>query len=325
MKQNYIRKSLLGLGLLLLIPGISHAQDTGDNIYSLHQTLSNLFDEMMPLCRNMISVGRAIAGLGALFFIAMKVWGHIARAEPIDFYPLLRPFAIGLAIILFPSLIYGMNGVLKPITDATAAMAKDSHKAIEYFMQKQEAEIMNQPETASTGTGNADSYSQYEQPEDNGESSGFLGSISQYFDWKNKIKEAINELLQIVYMAAGLAIDAIRTFYLLVLTIIGPIVLGISVFGGLHHTLEHWFARYIHVYMWLPVANIFGAISAKVLALMMTDGQVSMVAYMIFLVISIIGYTTVPSVAAYIVQPGGGGRDTLLSKATRLIPGMKGG
>ncbi len=323
MQRNLTRKSLLGLGSILLIPTFACAQDTGDSIYSLHQTLSHLFDEMMPLCSNMISIGRAIAGLGALFFIAMKVWGHIARAEPIDFYPLMRPFAIGLAIILFPTLIYGMNGVLKPITDATAAMAKDSHKAIEYFMQKQEDDIMSQPETATAGTGNTDSYNQYEQPEDNGESSGFLGSISQFFDWKNKIKEAINELLQIVYMAAGLAIDTIRTFYLLVLAIIGPIVLGISVFGGLHHTLEHWFARYIHVYMWLPVANIFGAISAKVLELMMTDGQVSMVAYMIFLVISIIGYTTVPSVAAYIVQPGGGGRDTLLSKATKLIPGMK--
>ena len=323
MKRKPTLYILLGLCTVFLMPTIACAQDTGDNIYSLHQTLSNLFDEMMPLCSKMIGVGRAIAGLGALFFIGMKVWGHIARAEPIDFYPLMRPFAIGLAIILFPSLIYTMNGVLKPITSATADMAKDSHKAIEHFMKKQEDEIMNQPETATAGTGNTDSYSQYEQPDDNGESTGFLGSISQFFDWKNKVKEAINELLQIVYMAAGLAIDTIRTFYLLVLAIIGPIVLGISVFGGLHHTLEHWFARYIHVYMWLPVANIFGAISAKVLELMMTDGHVSMVAYMVFLVISIIGYTTVPSVSAYIVQPGAGGQDILLNKATRLIPGMK--
>lgn len=316
--------TLFGVSIALFFPAISRAQDTGDSIYSLHQTLSNLFDEMMPMCSNMISVARAIAGLGALFFIATKVWGHIARAEPIDFYPLMRPFAIGLAIILFPTLIYAMNGVLSPITDATAAMAKDSHKSIEYFMQKQEDEVMTQPETATTaGTGSPDQYSQYEQPDQNGQSSGFLGSISQFFDWKNKIKEALNELLQIVYMAAGLAIDTIRTFYLLVLAIIGPIVLGLSVFNGFHHTLEHWFARYIHVYMWLPVANIFGAISAKVLELMMTDGQVSMVAYMIFLVIAIIGYTTVPSVAGYIIQPGGGGKDTLLSKATNLIPGMK--
>jgi len=323
MKRKFILPILPGMSAVLFMPDLAQAQDTGDSIYSLHQTLSNLFDEMMPLCSSMISIGRVIAGLGALFFIAMKVWGHIARAEPIDFYPLMRPFAIGLVIILFPSLIYGMNGILKPITDATADMAKDSHKGIEYFMKKQEDEIMDQPQTATAGTGSPDQYSQYEQPEDNGESSGFLGSISQFFDWKNRIREAINELLQIAYMAAGLAVDTIRTFYLLVLSVVGPIVLGLSVFGGLHHTLEHWFARYIHVYMWLPVANIFGAISAKVLELMMTNGQVSMVAYMIFLAISIIGYTTVPSVSAYIVQPGGGGRDTLLSKATRLIPGMK--
>lgn len=323
MKSNINAKPSFWTLLTLLFPTLGHAQDTGDSIYNLHNTLTRLFDEMMPMCANMIGVGRAIAGLGALFFIATKVWGHIARAEPIDFYPLLRPFAIGMCIILFPSLIYAMNGVLKPITDATADMAKDSHKGIEYFMHKQEGEIMNQPENSTSyGIGSSGSYSQYEQP-DSIEGTGFLGSIASFFDWKNKIKEAINELLQIVYISAGLAIDTIRTFYLLVLAIIGPIVLGISVFNGFHHTLEHWFARYMHVYMWLPVANIFGAISAKVLELMMTDGQVSMVAYMVFLLISIIGYMTVPSVSAYIIQPGGGGKDTLLSKATNLLPGLK--
>ena len=60
---------------------------------------------MIVNCSELIGVGRGIAGFGALCYISYRVWGHIARSEPIDFYPLLRPFAIGLAITLFPAVI----------------------------------------------------------------------------------------------------------------------------------------------------------------------------------------------------------------------------
>ncbi|MBT9912529.1 conjugative transposon protein TraJ, partial [Phocaeicola dorei] len=40
-------------------------------------------------------VAKGIAGLGALFYVAVRVWQSLARAEAIDVYPLLRPFAVG--------------------------------------------------------------------------------------------------------------------------------------------------------------------------------------------------------------------------------------
>ena len=51
---------------------------------------------MMPLCGDMAGVAKGIAGLGALFYVAYRVWQSLARAEPIDVFPMLRPFAIGL-------------------------------------------------------------------------------------------------------------------------------------------------------------------------------------------------------------------------------------
>ena len=63
---------------------------------NLHQILKNVYTDMMPLCANMAGVAKGIAGLGALFYVASRVWQSIARAEPIDVYPLLRPFVIGL-------------------------------------------------------------------------------------------------------------------------------------------------------------------------------------------------------------------------------------
>lgn len=66
---------------------------------NLHQILLSLYDEMMPLCTDMTGVAKGLAGLGALFYVAMRVWQSLARAEAIDVYPLLRPFAVGFCIV----------------------------------------------------------------------------------------------------------------------------------------------------------------------------------------------------------------------------------
>ena len=84
----------------------------------------------------------------------------------------------------------------------------------------------------------------------------------------------------------------------------------------------------MNVFLWLPVANIFGAIIGKVQENMMkldisqvqTAGDTFFsstdTAYLIFLIIGIVGYFTVPAVAGYIINPGGG--NSLVNKVTML-------
>lgn len=129
----------------------------------------------------------------------------------------------------------------------------------------------------------------------------------------------MSEVLRVLFEAASLCIDTLRTFQLVVLSILGPIVFGISVFDGFQHTLTVWLARYINIYLWLPVANIFGSIIGKIQENMLkidiaqageygdTFFSRTDVAYLVFMIIGIIGYFTVPSVANYIVHAGGGG------------------
>ncbi|MGI4832416.1 MAG: hypothetical protein ACRYFK_03045 [Janthinobacterium lividum] len=69
------------------------------------------------------------------------------------------------------------------------------------------------------------------------------------------------------------------------------------------------------MFLWLPVANIFGAIIAKIQVLMLNQDIVQIQSggnldkadygYMLFLVIAIAGYFTVPSVASWIVSASG--------------------
>jgi len=89
----------------MVLPQLSHAQGVADNINSLQGVLDQLYDEMLPLCSKLIGVGQGIAGFAATWYIASRVWRHIANAEPIDFYPLFRPFVIGFAVMIFPSVL----------------------------------------------------------------------------------------------------------------------------------------------------------------------------------------------------------------------------
>ncbi len=123
----------------LILPFISHAQGIADEMKGLHGVLEQLYDEMMPLCSQLIGVGQGLAGFAAMWYIASRVWGHLSRAEPIDFYPLFRPFVIGFCVLFFPTVVLGViNGVMKPTVTATAAMVEGSDKAIAVLVQQKE-------------------------------------------------------------------------------------------------------------------------------------------------------------------------------------------
>lgn len=109
-------------------------------------------------------------------------------------------------------------------------------------------------------------------------------------------------------------IDTLRTFFLIVLSILGPIAFAISVWDGFQSTLTQWICRYIQTYLWLPVSDLFSTILAKIQVLMLqndivamqTDPNFSIEAsngvYIVFMIIGIIGYFTIPTVAGWIIK-----------------------
>jgi len=316
--KTKISKIALVAALTLFFPLLSHAQDgVANDIHSLQGVLDNLYNQMIPLCSGMISVAQGIAGFAALWYIAARVWKHLAAAEPIDFYPLLRPFAIGFCIMIFPSVLALINGVLQPTVTATDQMVHNSNQAINHMLTAQQ-QNEQQPQGTTSANGDPDKWYQYSHPDNAGASTTNTVNMSDQFSgwgFKNMIKKAIAELLNVLFEAAALCIDTIRTFKLIVLAILGPLCFGLSVFDGFQHTLKQWLARYVNVFMWLPVANIFGAIIAKIqenmIHLEQSGGASSPgfgdtnAAYLIFMVIGIVGYFAVPGIANYIMNVGG--------------------
>jgi conjugative transposon TraJ protein len=337
-KSVHLTAMIAAAAIILPLP--THAQDFAGEIHSLQSVLDRLYEDMMPLCSQLIGVGRGLAAFGALFYIASRVWRQIANAEPIDLYPLLRPFAIGMAILLYPAVLSLMNGILKPTVTGTAAMFTNSNNAIQYLLRKKEEAIKNTPEwkmfVGVDGNGDRDKWFEYTHPDQSEWVTDKLSNDIRFWEakatyrLKNTIKQAMAEVLHVLYEAAALCINTIRTFYLVILSILGPLVFGFAVFDGLQNSLMLWVSRYINVFLWLPVANIFGSVISKIqenmlrldLAQIQTYGSTFFsstdAAYLVFMIIGIIGYFTVPSISNYIVQAGGGGH-YLMMKTTSFF------
>ena len=243
---------------------------------SLHDLLRSTYDEMMPLCAQMSGIAKGIAGLGALFYIALRVWASIARAEPIDVFPLLRPFVLGFCIMFFPTVVLGtMNAVLSPVVQGTEAMVHQQENTLAQLVKRrdklQEAAYLKNPETAYL-VSNEKFDEKIEEmgiigPEDAVTIAGMYAERAAY-QTKQWVMKLFRDFMELLYNAAGLIIDTLRTFILIVLSILGPVVFGISVWDGLPDS-GTWY-------------------------------------YIVFFLIGIVGYFCVPTVAGWIIEAGGG-------------------
>ncbi|AQX84292.1 MAG: conjugative transposon protein TraJ [Winogradskyella sp.] len=295
---------------------------------NLHEVLRSLYDEMLPLSADMAAVAKGIAGLGALFYVAIKVWQALSRAEPIDMYPLLRPFALGLCIMFFPTIVLGtINAVLSPVVQGTHTILENQVLDLNNLQAKKDLlereAMLRNPETAYLV-----SNEEFDKKlEELGWSPGDLITMSgMYMDrfayqTEQAIKNWFRNLLEVLFQAAALVIDTIRTFFLIVLSILGPIAFAISVWDGFQSTLTQWLTRYVSVYLWLPVADLFSSMLAKIQSLII-EKDIAMLAdptyipdtsntvYIIFMIIGIVGYFTIPTVTGWIIQAGGAGNFT---------------
>lgn len=308
------------------------------NFENLHQILRDLYNSMMPMCSDMVGIAKGIAGLGALFYVAYRVWQSLARAEPIDVFPLLRPLAIGICIMFFPTVVIGtINSVMSPIVQGTHKMLENETMDMHLFAaqrDKLEYEFMKRnPETAYL-VDDAEFEKKLKKMgiTDVGDKLGMYMEKGLY-DTKKWVQRMIRNGLELLFQAAALVIDVVRTFFLVVLSILGPIAFAFAVWDGFQSSLVQWLMRYISVYLWLPVSDLFSTIMAKIQVLMLQSDiermnvdpsfsiDASDAVYIIFMLIGIIGYFTIPTVAGWIVQSGGGGA---LSKGINAV-GLKAG
>ena len=203
---------------------------------SLHKILRNLYDQMTPRTDDIATFATAVAGLGALLYISYRVWQALARADAIDVFSLLRPFVIGLCIIGFrPIVVNSINGILKPLVVGTNHILKDQLLDMKELQKKKDRLEWEEAVRRKT-------YGVIDPNEDYDAELRALGldvptqsvmdtlyEVTHIFSTKYWVLQLFRWLLEILFGAAALVIDTLRTFYLVILTILGPIAFAISI------------------------------------------------------------------------------------------------
>ena len=244
---------------------------------NMHGILRQLYTDMMTLCEGMTSVASGIAGLGALLYISYRVWQSLARGEAIDLFPLLRPFALGICIMFFPTLVLGSLDAL--------GLDEQTRSTLDKMDEERSS-----------------------------------------WSFKGWLMKGLAYILELAFAAAAVVIDALRTFYLVVLSILGPLAFAIAVFDGFQSSLTNWLSKYVSIYLWLPISDLFSAIIARLQILALQQETTSGTAVtLIFMVIGICGYMCIPSISTWIVQTGGiSSFNHTVARTTTLAAGLMG-
>ena len=106
---------------------------------NLHQVLANLYQDMLPLCGDIIGVAKGLAGSGAMFYVANRVWQALARAEPIDCIPFTSSVCHWIMYSFFPTIVLGtINTVMSPVVKSTHTILESQTLDLKERQKKKE-------------------------------------------------------------------------------------------------------------------------------------------------------------------------------------------
>lgn len=304
-----------------------------EEYFNLLDELQTIYSEVLKdsagTAREIETMIRSAAGIGALLYIFSRLAGQIARNEPIDFLPYLRPFAMVILLTAAPKICDSLDAF-----GLAAANKITGGNQLIYQRVKKQSELIRDKVKEKWDKIGSDpkAYSDYYKSSREGDESGFFG------DTKVEMKIAFDGGVDKFYaMLLGLIQDfllavmhvceslmyLISISYRLILRFGAPIAIVMAIFPGFTSNLAEWFGKYINYALLPMVAALYGRIAFTVSdkyllkysgAIAITQGGAEAdnvtflgVAYIAILLMLIIGYFQVPSMTNMLVTVGGVG------------------
>ena len=319
---------------------------------SMTSGLDRIYDMAMEYSDVIATSAQLICGLLAFLYIGSKLWKSWAQGEPIDFYAMLRPFAVGLLILFFGGFTFCLDSLVAPVSEVTAyvrdsAADKVASKQNRYdelqriFRDKRaayERSKQEQQEQLSVWRSIKRSLENIE--------SGLSTALS------NLGSAVTGFLMELGSMLVGIFSTATVYFYRIyvitariVLVLIGPFALALSILPGFESNLKSWVAQYINVSLYIPICNIIGFVQSLIVSeclytpsigtleeismVEMTESVISDVANFSIMnnvasillgIVAIMLYAHVPTFANWILKgDGSGGLAAAFSVGTGLL------
>lgn len=296
---------------------------------SLLELLDHLREELVKgSLDDFISLGMLIGGMGAILYISYRVWRSMANAEPIDIFPLFRPFVMALLILNFNTLVIPvMDGIVESITAVFERVSEGS----EDELKAKEAEYRKLQDEAMKSDQKAKNYilGPEEHPDGKQESltQKFLRQVGNALTSPFRltadlllevIEQGLRWLFNGIYWAAKHLIYVMATFSLIILALIGPLVFGISCFDGFSSGYLGWIAKYVNISLWFPITSLYSfmldqiqiiVLDLDIQAMSQAGGDAGFssgnsLLMIVFYIIGAFAYATIPSTANWIVEAG---------------------
>ncbi len=225
---------------------------------SLAAHIDTYWEGMLVYLKDVSGIIGGLCGLAALLYIGSKVWASYARGESIDIHSLLRPFAIGLVCASFNTIVIdGIRGLADPICDYFEGLEANTSEV------EQTASFSQAIQDAQKKAAKLQEALDKQQDEDK----GFWSRLTDRLNFGNFMQNIKNYLFVIFAWAFQFIADLLasltkfvllftRCFSLSVLCLLGPIIFAVSIFPGFKQGLTQWIARFVCIYMWVPLFSV---------------------------------------------------------------------
>jgi len=239
-----------------------------ENFFNIQLLLEVIRTDLIGIASSIVGLGRAIGAIGALLYTAMLAYNAMLTGASLFTMKTFKPFAFGLLLMMYPAFMTVLDGLAMAVNNGIGgAMITDENRITEVLKTR---DLRPDTDTDENLLGSREI--EQEESEDvrdlvNRFTDAVSGSLNA-FQWiGQKIYSGFMEVFETILFTFARAIlvliNTLRVFFLVVLYIAGPLIIGLSIFPGFEGSFAAWIGRYLSVHLWLGIGHIFEAIAMR--------------------------------------------------------------
>lgn len=225
---------------------------------SLSQQLMQVKELAQEYVAALAVPAQLLCGLFAFIYIGVRLWGQWARGQKIDFYGLLRPFAVGLVVLFFSGFVALLGLSVYPIELATSSL----NSAVQpNYQQAQQA--YQQANNTMRNAMAAYQRTQVEQEEVDVDQ--VTTEAEQGGNYLHLFKTSVHLLVSFSSLVLTGMVYFFRIFVVLatiVLSLIGPFAFALSLLPGFENNIRNWMVHYLRIAMYVPLSLLVSFVVA---------------------------------------------------------------
>ncbi|MEC3881831.1 type IV secretion system protein [Parapedobacter sp. 10938] len=286
-------------------------------IDAAHAFLGQL-DSVESAMEDWLAIGKAVGCLGAYIYLMRAYSIKTLKGEPFLVADFINPILIALLLSVYTPVAKGLQSLFLGTNDASEVIDEKVGEMLSITSKIDEEQLENEQDIEREAqSGGVSDHAGEVLEEKSGEDGSSLFDQAKYLMTlasnpmtflPNLVKAILTSVLNLMLSACLLIIYVLSALYIKVLYIFGPFSIGISIIPGFENSISNWFQKYITYCLWIPIANTVTTLLIETYNAYLSGyggiGATNAAGLIMFMVIGIIIYLSVPKLASNILALG---------------------